>query len=159
MAMVIDRTHVERLLTQGLSLREIARRLAIPWTTFQRHWQQVQREASAPIQAQVTEMPPRGRPPAVDPSPPVRRRAGVPEVHPGLPPALQAMQADLFDMVQWWRERQLRRVDPGGPRDTERWTVHVERQWIARVKEEAEAEGVPIMTVVNRALRRYFEGQ
>ncbi|MGH8068860.1 MAG: hypothetical protein ACRERE_27230 [Candidatus Entotheonellia bacterium] len=65
------------------------------------------------------------------------------------------MQIDLFEMVQWWRERKLRRVDPCGPRDTERWTVRIEHQWIERVKEEA--EGVPIMSIVNRALRQYFE--
>jgi predicted DNA binding CopG/RHH family protein len=69
------------------------------------------------------------------------------------------VQADLLELVQWWRERKLRRVDSGGPRETERWTVHVDRQWIERIKQKAGAEGVPIMTVVDRAFRLYFEGR
>jgi IS30 family transposase len=45
MAAPIERQQVERWLGEGLSLRAIARRLAIPWTTFWRQWQRLQREA------------------------------------------------------------------------------------------------------------------
>jgi hypothetical protein len=83
----------------------------------------------------------------------------LPAVHHGLPAELEGIREDLLEVAQWWRERKMRRVDPSGPRDTERWTVHVERQWIERVKEEADAEGMPIMAIVNRALRQYFEGR
>ena len=34
---------------------------------------------------------------------------------------------------------------------------HVERRYIALIREEAEAEGVSIVEVVNRALGAYFE--
>jgi DNA-binding CsgD family transcriptional regulator len=48
MAMSLNRRQVERWLKQGLSLRQIAARLDIPWTTFRRHWHQLQQEASPP---------------------------------------------------------------------------------------------------------------
>jgi transposase len=78
MATMIDRMQVQALLAEGLSLREIARRLKIPWATFRRHWQQLQREASTPVNAQVTEMPERGRPPVVDLSPPAHQHMRLP---------------------------------------------------------------------------------
>src|SRR5262245_33273329 len=159
MAMSLHRRQVERWLKQGLSLRQIAARLDIPWTTFRRHWHQLQQEASTPVRAEVTEMPPRPGPPPVDTSPPARVEPGPPQVHTGGLPELQAIQQDLLEVVAWWRERKLQRVHPGPPRDTERWTVHVDTRWIAAVKQEAEAEGVPIMTIVDRAFRQYFEGR
>jgi hypothetical protein len=112
------------------------------------------------VHADVTELPPRPGPPVVDVSPPARLDQGpLAQVHPGGPPELQGIQQDLLEVVAWWRERKLRRVDPGGPRDTERWTVHVDTRWIEAVKQEAAAEGVPIMTIVDRAFRQYFEGR
>jgi hypothetical protein len=69
------------------------------------------------------------------------------------------MQQDLLEVVAWWRERKLQRVHPGPPRDTERWTVHVDTRWIEAVKQEAAAERVPIMEIVDRAFRQYFEGR
>jgi hypothetical protein len=36
-------------------------------------------------------------------------------------------------------------------------TYHVERRYLELIREEAEAEGVSITEVVNRALRVYFE--
>jgi Winged helix-turn-helix DNA-binding len=61
MADEIDLTQVQALLTQGLSQREIARRLSIPRSTLQSRLKQLQQEQASPIQAQVTEMPPRRR--------------------------------------------------------------------------------------------------
>jgi hypothetical protein len=148
MATTIDRRQVEQWRAAGLSLRAIASRLGLPLTTFHRQWQRLQREATPPIQAEVTELPARPGPP---PSPPA--------VHPGLPPELQAIQQDLLDLVAWWRERQRARVHPEvHPRATARWTVHVDVRWIQAVKQEAAREGEPIMAIVNRIFRRYFEG-
>jgi predicted DNA binding CopG/RHH family protein len=159
MATAIDRRQVERWLREGVSLHAIARRLAIPWTTFWRQWQRLQLETATPVHADITEMPPRSGPPAVDTSLPAPTPSGPPDVHPGIPAELQAIQQDLLEVVEWWRERKLRRVHPGPPRDTERWTVHVDTRWIEAVKQEAAAEGVPIMTIVDRAFRQYFEGR
>jgi hypothetical protein len=160
MATSIDRRQVERWLTQGLSLHKIADRLHIPWTTFWRQWQRLQREAAPPVHGEVTELPPRPGPPVVDTSLPAPMPSGPPvQVHPGVPPEWQGLEQDLLEVVAWWRERKLQRVDPGGPRDTERWTVHVDKRWIEAIKQEADAERVPIMEIVDRAFRRYFEGR
>jgi hypothetical protein len=159
MATSINRRQVERWLKQGLSLHQIAERLAIPWTTFWRRWQRLQQEAAPPVHGEVTELPPRPGPPVVDTSLPAPASPSLPDVHPGIPPEIQAIQTDLVELVQWWRERKLARVHPGPPRDTERWTVHVDTRWIEAVKQEAAAEGVPIMTIVDRAFRQYFEGR
>jgi hypothetical protein len=158
MARAIDRRQVERWLAEGLSLRQCAQRLGLPSTTFWRQWQRLQQEAATPIQAEVTELPPRPGPPA---GPPTRPPEGPPaQVHTGIPAELQAIQQDLLDMVAWWRERQRPRVHPEvHPRATERWTVHVDTRWIQAVKQEAAREGEPIMAVVNRIFRRYFEGR
>jgi IS30 family transposase len=44
MARAIDRRQVEQWLAEGLSLRQIARRLGQPTTTFWRQWQRLQQE-------------------------------------------------------------------------------------------------------------------
>jgi hypothetical protein len=51
----------------------------------------------------------------------------------------------------------LKQVHVSIPQDTARQTYHVERRYIELIREEAEAEGVSITEVVNRALRVYFE--
>jgi hypothetical protein len=69
---------------------------------------------------------------------------------------LGSIKADLLEVAQWWRARKMRRVDPGGPRETQHWTVHVDKRWIDAVKAMADTEGVSQAEVVDRALRRYF---
>jgi hypothetical protein len=103
MATSIDRRQVDRWLTQGLSLREIARRLEIPWATFRRHWHQLQQKTSLPVDAQEPTQAHPGTPAAdhtrhtqAHPSTPARRQRhtvahlGTPathptQVHPGTP--------------------------------------------------------------------------
>jgi hypothetical protein len=104
-------------------------------------------------------MAPRRRGPLSTAGPPARVDSSPPSP-PGLPPELGTLLSDLpalQEIAQWWRERKLQRVSPSGPKSTERWTIHVERQWIDRVKDEAETLGIPIMTIVNRAFEYYFE--
>ncbi len=141
----IDAVQLRRLLAQCLSQREIARRLGIPRSTLQAHLKRLK-----PVEVHrgtPTVLPRRGpRPPQMD-------------YLPQTPAELDAIKADLLEVVQWWRARKMPRVDPGGPRDTQRWTVHVEKRWIARVKEQAELEGVSQAEIVDRALRQYFEGR
>jgi hypothetical protein len=52
---------------------------------------------------------------------------GTPEVDlsPQTPAELRAITSDLLEVAAWWRVRKMRRVDTGGPRETQRWTVHV----------------------------------
>jgi hypothetical protein len=66
------------------------------------------------------------------------------------------IKADLLEVAAWWRARKMRRVGPSGPRETRRWTVHIDKQWIDCVKEMAEAEGVPQPEIVDRAFRQCF---
>jgi DNA-binding Lrp family transcriptional regulator len=141
----IDDQQLRTLLKEGVSQREIARRLGIPRSTLQDYMKRLQpvevhRGTPAVIPRHVP------RPPEVDPAPQTLA-------------ALEAIKVDLLEVAQWWRTRKMRRVDSGGPRETQRWTVHVEKRWIAAVKEEAEAEGVSQAAIVDRALRQYFEGR
>jgi hypothetical protein len=72
---------------------------------------------------------------------------------------LQALLPDLLDLVAWWRERQRLRVHPEGRRrDTVRYTIHLQAEWVERLKQQAADEGVSISEVANRALQRYFAG-
>jgi transposase-like protein len=141
----IDDAQLHALLEQGLSQREVARRLGVPRSTLQDHLKRLQ-----PVEVH------RGTPtvmPRRVPRPPQRDRA------PQTPAELEAITADLLELVQWWRVRKMRRVDPGIPRDTQRWTVHVDKRWIGAVKEMAEAEGISQAEVVDRAFRQFFEGR
>jgi hypothetical protein len=81
------------------------------------------------------------------------------QVHTGVPPELQAIQQDLLEVARWWRERKLQQIHPGPPRQTKRWMVNVDTRWIEPVRQAAEAEGVDLMTIVDRAFPQYFEGR
>jgi hypothetical protein len=85
-------------------------------------------------------------------------RGGTPKVDlsPQTPAALRDITTDLLEVAAWWRARKMRRVDPGGPRETRRQTWHVAVEWIERVKEQAEAEGVSQAAIVDRAFRHFF---
>jgi hypothetical protein len=153
MADEIDLTQVQALLTQGLSQREIARRLSIPRSTPAIPPQTAPTGAGFPDSGSGD----RDAPAAAWMA--VHRRSTEST---GAPPELVSLLSDLpalQEVAQWWRERKLQRVSPSGPKATERWTIHVERQWIDHVKEEAETLGIPIMTIVNRAFEHYFEGR
>jgi hypothetical protein len=73
------------------------------------------------------------------------------------PAELDAVRADFWEMMEWWRDRKLKQIHKSVPRDLQRQTYHVERRYIELIREEAEADGVSITEVVNRALRAYFE--
>jgi Ribbon-helix-helix protein, copG family len=47
----------------------------------------------------------------------------------------------------------------GGPRETQRWTVHVDKRWVEAVKEMADTEGISQAEIVDRAFKQYFEGR
>ena len=85
-------------------------------------------------------------------------RGGTPKVDlsPQTPAALRDITTDLLEVAAWWRARKMRRVDSGRPRETRRQTWHVAVEWIERVKEQAEAEGVSQAAIVDRAFRHFF---
>jgi transcriptional regulator with XRE-family HTH domain len=43
------------------------------------------------------------------------------------------------------------------PAPTERWTLHIERPFIACIKAEAKAEHVTVTEVINRIIRHYYK--
>jgi hypothetical protein len=98
----IDATQLRQLIDEGVSQREIARRLGVPRSTLQDHLKQLE---VYPVH--------RGTP-AVIP----RSGRGTPEVDlPQTPAELDTIKADLLEVAAWWRARKMRRVDPSGPRE------------------------------------------
>jgi transcriptional regulator with XRE-family HTH domain len=135
----VDAEQLRTLLEQGISQREIARRLGIPRSTLQEHLKRLQ---VVPVHRGTPTVLPRGTPEV--------------DLSPHTPAELRAITNDLLEVAAWWRARKMRRVDPGGPRETRRQTWHVDVQWIERVKEMAEAEGVSQAEIVDRAFRQFF---
>jgi hypothetical protein len=135
----IDEPQLHQLLNQGLSQREISRRLGIPRSTLQDY---LKRQQVVPVHRGTPTVLPRGTPDV--------------DSGPQTPAELRAITNDLLEVAAWWRARKLRRVDTGGPRETQRWTVHVDVRWIERVKEMAEAEGVSQAEIVDRVFRQFF---
>jgi hypothetical protein len=145
MARDIDKKRLRKLLAAGKSQREIAGELGIPRTSLQKMIKQL--DAS-----------PAPKPPAAAPVVPVVTPLVV-DTGTLSPAELEAVRSDFWEMIRWWRDRRLKQVNASIPRDTARQTYHVERRYIELIREEADAEGVSITEVVNRALRAYFEGK
>jgi DNA-binding Lrp family transcriptional regulator len=143
--MDIDLKAIQRLQANGLSQRAVARQLGIPRSTLQDH---LKRTQAVDIHRGKTLVLP-------------QRRPRLHEVYPlpETPAGLEGVAADLLERAQWWRTRKLRQVDPSRSRDTRRQTWHVEVQWIARVKDMADAEGMPQSAVVDQIFRAYFQGR
>jgi hypothetical protein len=98
MAHTIDTAALQHLLTEGLSQREIARRLGIPRSTLQDY---LKRQQVVPVHRGTPTLLPRG-------GPEVDRR-------PQTPAALRDITTDLLEVAAWWRARKMRRVAPGRP--------------------------------------------
>jgi hypothetical protein len=143
MARDIDEKRLRKLLAAGKSQREIAGELGIPRTSLQKMIKQLD-VSPAPKMPAAALLVPVASPPVVD-------------IGTLSPAELEAVRSDFWEMIGWWRDRRLKQVHASRPRDTVRQTYHVERRYIERIKEEAEAEGVSITEVVNRAFRAYFE--
>jgi hypothetical protein len=142
MASERDERRVWQLKQAGASQREIERQTGIPRTTVQRILQ-------------------RPRIPEVYQGGPHESSPQVPAVtsEPAPLTTLDSIKTDLLELVDWWRARKMRRVDSGTPRETQRWTVHVDKRWIDVVKVAADVEGVSQAEIVDRAFRQYFEGR
>jgi hypothetical protein len=145
MARNIDEKRLRKLLATGKSQREIAGELGIPRTSLQKVIKQLDGSPAAKTPAAAPSVP------AVSPL--------VVDMGTLTPAELEAVRSDFWEMIGWWRDRRLKQVHARTPRDTARQTYHVERRYIELIREEAEAEGVSIMEVVNRAFRAYFQRQ
>ena len=140
MAQDVDQKQLRKLLAEKLPQREIARRLNIPRSTLQR----IIKEMDAPIASQAS---------AADSG------NGLPGVDTGklAPAEADAVRADFWELIEWWRERRVQRAQDSTPRETARQTYHVEKRFIRLIHREAEAEGVSITEVVNRAFKVSFD--
>jgi hypothetical protein len=132
MAVAIDWAQVDAWRAEGLSGREMGRRLGMAPSSF--HEANKKRQRST---VPVVVLPP-----------------GPPQLN-----ELDTIKADLLEVAQWWRARKMRQVHPREPRQTMRWTIHVDTRWVALVRELAEREGTSQAEIVDRALQRFFEGQ
>jgi transposase len=138
----VDDETLRQLMGQRLSQREISRQTGIPRTTLQAR---LKRLEVHPVHHGTPTVIPRGGPEI--------------DLRPQTPAELDAITADLLEVVDWWRTRKLRRVDPRRLRTTRRQTWHVDIELVERVKEAADAEGVSQAEILDRALRQYFEGR
>jgi hypothetical protein len=142
MAGELDDAAFNALAAQGLSQREIARRLKIPRSTLRdalKRWQSISVEVV----------------PVGPPSPPRQPTAvPMPEEH-----EMEAMKADLWEMVEWWRSRKLRPVQPRRERETVRWTVDIDPQLKEKILAESDARRLSLTDTVDLIVRQYFEGE
>jgi hypothetical protein len=137
----VDVEAARRLKSQGLSTAEIARQLQLPVSTLKDHLKRA-------LPAKATEVYNGG-------STDVHMR-GPTKVHIDVP---LADLADFQEVLAWWRKRKhLLSIANESPAPTERWTLHIEKPFIERIKAEAEAEHVTVTEVINRIIRHYYAG-
>jgi hypothetical protein len=144
----LDVELVRQLQAQGVPLRKIARRLHIPRSTLQDHLKRV-------LPVKTTDVDIRGSTEVHKSGTTEVHLGGATNVHIDLP---LADLSDFHEMLAWWRRRKhLLAQANDAPAPTERWTLHIERPFIARIKAEAEAEHVTVIEVINRIIRHYYK--
>jgi transcriptional regulator with XRE-family HTH domain len=144
----VDLDRVRHLQAQGLSQRKIADQLGIPRSTLQDLLKRA-------LPAKATDVDIRGATDVHTRGATEVHSGGTTNVHIDLP---LADLADFHDMLAWWRRRKhLLTQANAAPAPTARWTLHIERPFIARIKGEAGAEHVTVTEVINRIIRYYYE--
>ena len=137
----IDVEAAQRLKDQGLSTAEVARQLKIPVSTLKDHLKR-------PLPAKTTHV--------YNGSSTEVYTGGATNVHIDVP---LSDLADFQDMLAWWRKRKhLLSTANTAPAPTERWTLHIEKPFIEKIKAEAEAEHVTVTEIINRIIRHYYAG-
>jgi Ribbon-helix-helix protein, copG family len=136
----IDLDTAHRLKAQGMSAAEIARQLKLPVSTLKDHLKR-------PLPAKTTDV----------------YKSGSTEVHTGGAANVHidiplSDLADFQEVLAWWRKRKhLLNAANESPAPTERWTLHIEKPFMEKIKAEAEAEHVTVTEVINRIIRHYYE--
>jgi hypothetical protein len=135
----IDEKKLRKFLAEKMPQREIARRLNVPRSSLQRIIKGLDAASASEVAA----------PNSTD---------GLPVVDTGklTPAEVEDVRTNFWELIEWWRERKLQRVYQSKPRETTRQTYHVEKRFVRLIHQEAEAEGVSITEVVNRAFQKYF---
>src|SRR5688572_27116302 len=137
----VDVEAAHRLKSQGLSTAEIARQLKLPVSTLKDHLKRT-------LPAKATEVYNGGSTEV--------HTSGATKVHIDVP---LADLADFQEVLAWWRKRKhLLSSANESPAPTERWTLHIEKPFIEKIKAEAEAEHVTVTEIINRIIRHYYAG-
>jgi hypothetical protein len=135
----IDLETAHRLKAQGIPTAEIARQLKLPVSTLKDHLKR-------PLPVKTTEVYNGGATEVYN--------GGATNVHIDIP---LSDLADFQEVLAWWRKRKhLLSVANESPAPTERWTLHIEKPFIEKIKAEAEAEHVTVTEVINRIIRHYY---
>jgi hypothetical protein len=137
----IDLETAHHLKSQGIPTAEIARQLKLPVSTLKDHLKRT-------LPAKTTDV--------YNGSPTEVHTSGATNVHIDIP---LSDLADFQEMLAWWRKRKhLLAQANASPAPTERWTLHIEKPFIERIKAEAEAEHVTVTEIINRIIRHYYAG-
>jgi hypothetical protein len=136
----VDLDTAHRLKAEGMPTAEIARQLKLPVSTLKDHLKR-------PLPAKPTVV--------YNGSSTEVHKGGAANVHIDIP---LSDLADFQDVLAWWRKRKhLLGAANESPAPTQRWTLHVEKLFIEKIKAEAEAEHVTVTEVINRIIRHYYE--
>jgi hypothetical protein len=137
----IDLETAHRLKAQGLPTAEIARQLKLPVSTLKGHLKRT-------LPVRPTDVYNGGSTHV--------HTGGATHVHIDIP---LSDLADFQEVLAWWRKRKhLLTKANESPAPTERWTLHIEKPFIEKIKAEAEAEHVTVTEVINRIIRHYYAG-
>jgi hypothetical protein len=137
----IDLETAHRLKAQGIPTAEIARQLKLPASTLKDHLKRT-------LPAKTTHVYTSGSTEV--------HQGGAANVHIDIP---LSDLADFQEVLAWWRKRKhLLSKANEAPAPTERWTLHIEKPFIEKIKAEAEAEHVTVTEIINRIIRHYYAG-
>jgi hypothetical protein len=137
----VDVEAAQRLKEQGLSTAEVARQLKLPASTLKDHLKRT-------LPAKTTDVYNGGSTEV--------HKGGAANVHIDIP---LSDLADFKEVLAWWRKRKhLLSAANESPAPTERWTLHIEKPFIEKIKAEAEAEHVTVTELINRIIRHYYVG-
>jgi hypothetical protein len=135
----VDLETAHHLKAQGISTAEIARQLKLPVSTLKDHLKRI-------LPAKTTDVYKGGSTEVY--------KGGATKVHIDIP---LSDLADFQEVLTWWRKRKhLLSAANESPAPTERWTLHIEKPFIEKIKAEAEAEHVTVTEVINRIIRHYY---
>jgi hypothetical protein len=127
----IDLETAHRLKSQGVPTAEIARQLKLPVSTLKDHLKRT-------LPVKTTDV----------------YKGGAANVHIDIP---LSDLADFQEVLAWWRKRKhLLSAANKSPAPTERWTLHIEKPFIEKIKAEAEAEHETVTEIINRIIRHYY---
>jgi hypothetical protein len=137
----VDVEAAQRLKDKGLSTAEIARQLQTPVSTLKDHLRRaLPARPTIVYNGSSTEV----------------HKGGAANVHIDIP---LSDLADFQEVLAWWRKRKhLLSAANESHAPTERWTLHIEKPFIEKIKAEAEAEHVTVTEVINRIIRHYYAG-